>query len=200
MSKKIIIATHNKNKVREYKEILEPLGYEVFSDKDFNLNAEPKEDGTTYEENAYIKAKALAELIDLPVISDDSGIEIDALGTHFPGIHSSRYAASISSDYRVVDAHILSLMENETNRDAAYHCCICLLKNKDAKPLFFNGKCEGKILNEIGGYNGFGYDPIFMANEGNTRFGDVPDEVKNKISHRAKALSLLLSYLSKEIC
>lgn len=200
MKKQIIIATHNKNKVREYKEILEPLGYEVFSDKDFNLNAEPDETGTTYQENAYIKAKALAELIDMPVISDDSGIEIDALGEHFPGIHSSRYAASISDDYRVVDEHILSLLKGKENRNAAYHCCICLLKGKNEEPLFFNGVCEGKILETIGGYNGFGYDPIFEAKEGNTRFGDVSDEVKNKISHRAKALKLLLEYLSKEVC
>lgn len=199
MKKQIIIATHNKNKVREYKEILEPLGYEVFSDKDFNLEVEPEETGTNYQENAYIKAKALAELIDLPIISDDSGIEIEALGANFPGIHSSRWAASISSDYRVVDEHILSLMKDETNRNAAYHCCICLLKGENEKPLFFNGVCEGKITDKIGGYNGFGYDPIFMANDGNICFGDVSDEIKNKISHRAKATSLLLDYLLKEV-
>lgn len=195
MKKQIIIATHNKNKVREYKEILEPLGYEVFSDKDFNLEVEPIEDGLTYQDNAYIKAKALADKIDMPVISDDSGIEIEALGEHFPGIHSSRWAESISKDYREVDAHILSLLKGKENRKADYHCCICLLKGKNEEPLFFNGVCEGKILDQIGGFNGFGYDPIFEANEGHTRFGDVSDEVKNKISHRAKALKGLLAYL-----
>ena len=110
MDKKIVIATHNPNKVREFKEVLEPLGYQVYSDKDFKVKNEPVEDGKNYQENAYIKAHALCSLLNIPVISDDSGIEIDALGDAFPGIHSARWAASISSDYRIVDAHVLSLL------------------------------------------------------------------------------------------
>ena len=84
MDKKIVVATHNPNKVREFKEVLEPLGYQVYSDKDFNVHNEPNEDGKNYQENAYIKAHALCSLLNIPVISDDSGIEIDGLGEGFP--------------------------------------------------------------------------------------------------------------------
>ncbi len=196
MDKKIVIATHNPNKVREFKEVLEPLGYQVYSDKDFKVKNEPVEDGKNYQENAYIKAHALCSLLNIPVISDDSGIEIDALGDAFPGIHSARWAASISSDYRIVDEHVLSLLEGKENRKARYHCSICFLESKDAKPLFFDGVCEGKIANKIGGINGFGYDPIFIADEGNLCFGDISDEKKNAISHRGKAVRKLLVYLS----
>ncbi|HBN00586.1 MAG TPA: non-canonical purine NTP pyrophosphatase, RdgB/HAM1 family [Firmicutes bacterium] len=196
MDKKIVIATHNPNKVREFKEVLEPLGYQVYSDKDFKVKNEPVEDGKNYQENAYIKAHALCSLLNIPVISDDSGIEIDALGDAFPGIHSARWAASISSDYRIVDEHVLSLLEGKENRKARYHCSICFLESKDAKPLFFDGVCEGKIANKIGGMNGFGYDPIFIADEGNLCFGDISDEKKNAISHRGKAVRKLLVYLS----
>ncbi len=195
MEKKIIIATHNRNKVREFKEILEPLGYQVYSGKDFNITDEPCENGRNYQENAYIKAKFLAEILDMCVISDDSGIEIDALGEAFPGIHSARWASSISDDYRVVDEYVLSLLKGKKNRSARYHCCICLLKGKNEKPIFFDGICEGEILEKIGGYNGFGYDPIFKATENGLCFGDVSDEEKNKVSHRSKALKGLLEYL-----
>lgn len=196
MKKQIVVATHNPNKVREFKEILEPLGYEVFSDKDFNVHNEPNENGKNYQENAYIKAKALADILNMCVISDDSGIEIDALGEGFPGIRSARWAESISKDYRVVDEHVLSLLKGKENRKARYHCCICLLEDKDGKPHFFDGICEGSILETIGGYNGFGYDPIFRADEGGICFGDVSDEEKNKVSHRSKALKGLLDYLA----
>lgn len=198
MDKKIVVATHNPNKVREFKEVLEPLGYQVYSDKDFNVHNEPVEDGKNYQENAYIKAHALCSLLNIPVISDDSGIEIDGLGEGFPGIHSARWAASISPDYRVVDEYVLSLLKDKENRKARYHCSICLLESKDAKPLFFDGVCEGKIANKIGGMNGFGYDPIFIADEGNLCFGDISDEKKNAISHRGKAVQKLLAYLSKQ--
>lgn len=196
MNKRIVVATHNPNKVREFKEVLEPLGYQVFSDKDFNVHNEPVEDGKNYQENAYIKAHALCSLLNIPVISDDSGIEIDALGEAFPGIHSARWAASISNDYRIVDEHVLSLLEGKENRKARYHCSICLLESKDAAPLFFDGVCEGKIATKIGGMNGFGYDPIFIADEGSVCFGDIPDDKKNAISHRGKAVRKLLAYLS----
>ncbi len=196
MEKKIVIATHNKNKVREFKEILEPLGYEVFSAKDFNISVEPEENGKTYEENAYIKAKFLAEALNMSVVSDDSGIEIDGLGEHFPGINSSRWASSISDDYRKVDEHVLSLLEGNPNRKASYHCSICYLESKEATPVFFNGVCEGEIVNQIGGFNGFGYDPIFKSKDLGKCFGDVTDEEKNKVSHRFKASKAFLEYLT----
>ena len=194
--KKILLATHNENKLREYQEILGPLGYEVYSDKDFGISYDPEENGTTYAENAYIKAKALRKLVNMPVIADDSGIEIKALGEHFPGIHTSRYASSISSDYRVVGQHIIDLLKDASDRSAEYHCCICLLEEEDATPLYFEGICRGHILEKIGGYHGFGYDPIFHYDEGNLDFGDCSEEEKNAISHRSRALQKLLHYLA----
>lgn len=197
MEKKIIIATHNANKVREFKEILEPLGYEVISAKDLNIAITAEENGNTYEDNAYIKAKFLADKLDMTVVSDDSGIEIEALGEHFPGINSARWAASISNDYREVDQHVLDLLKGKTNRKASYHCSICYLEGKNGKPHFFDGVCEGEILDHVGGFNGFGYDPIFKSYELGKCFGDATDEEKNSVSHRYKASKAFLEFLTK---
>ena len=196
MEKKILIATHNTNKVREFKEILEPLGYEVISAKDLNIDIDVEENGKTYEENAYIKAKFLANKLNMAVVSDDSGIEIDELGEHFPGINSARWASSISNDYRKVDEHVLSLLKGNSNRKAAYHCSICYLEGKDAFPHFFNGVCEGEIIDHVGGFNGFGYDPIFKSNDLGKCFGDATDEEKNSVSHRSKASKAFIDFLT----
>ncbi|MCH4210748.1 MAG: RdgB/HAM1 family non-canonical purine NTP pyrophosphatase [Bacilli bacterium] len=196
LNQEIVLATHNKNKLREYRELLSPLGYIVMGQSDLNITEEPVENGLTYEENALIKAKFLFSIVHRPVISDDSGIEIKALGEHFPGVHSARYAASISSDYGIVDQKVLDLMKDAKDRSAEYHCCICLIEKEGAKPLFFNGVCKGHILEEKKGHNGFGYDPIFHYDEGNLDFGVCSEEEKNAVSHRAIAFRKLLVYLS----
>jgi XTP/dITP diphosphohydrolase len=197
MNKEIVLATHNANKVREYRELLAPLGYLIYSSKDLNITEEPVEDGKTYRENAYIKAKALRSLVKWPVIADDSGIEIKALGEHFPGIYSARYAETIGqSDYAVVDRLVLEKMKDAKDRSAEYHCCICLLENVDSKPLYFEGVCQGRILTEVKGSHGFGYDPIFHYDEGNLDFGTCSEDEKNAVSHRARALQKLVVYLS----
>jgi XTP/dITP diphosphohydrolase len=197
MNKEIVLATHNANKVREYRELLAPLGYLIYSSKDLNITEEPVEDGKTYRENAYIKAKALRSLVKWPVISDDSGIEIKALGEHFPGIYSARYAEEIGqSDYSVVDRLVLEKMKDAKDRSAEYHCCICLLESLESKPLYFEGICQGHILKEVKGNHGFGYDPIFHYDEGNLDFGTCSEEEKNAVSHRARALAKLVVYLS----
>jgi XTP/dITP diphosphohydrolase len=197
MNNEIVLATHNANKVREYRELLAPLGYLIYSSKDLNITEEPVEDGKTYRENAYIKAKALRSLVKWPVIADDSGIEIKALGDHFPGIFSARYAEEIGqNDYAVVDRLVLEKMKNAKDRSAEYHCCICLLENIDSKPLYFEGICKGHILTEVKGSHGFGYDPIFHYDEGNLDFGACSEDEKNAVSHRARALQKLVVYLS----
>jgi XTP/dITP diphosphohydrolase len=197
MEKILVLATHNKNKVREYKELLEPLGYKVLSASDMLINQDPEETGTTYEENSYIKAKALRNVVPYPVIADDSGIEIKALGEHFPGLHSARWANEIAQgDYAIVDQHVLDLLKETKDRSAEYHCCICLLENSDSKPLYFEGVCKGHILHAITGNNGFGYDPIFHEDEHNLDFGACSEEEKNAVSHRAKAFKKLVKYLS----
>jgi XTP/dITP diphosphohydrolase len=197
MEKTLVLATHNKNKLREYRELLEPLGYKVLSESDMLITAEPEETGKTYKENALIKAQALRKVVPYPVIADDSGIEISALGEHFPGLHSARWAEEIGhGDYLIVDQHVIDLLTKAKDRSASYHCAICLLENSDSKPRFFEGICEGHILKKITGSNGFGYDPIFHYDQGDLDFGTCSEEEKNAVSHRAMAFQKLVAYLS----
>jgi XTP/dITP diphosphohydrolase len=195
--KEILLASNNPHKLQEYREILAPLGYRVLSLFEAHLHEDPEETGKTYEENAYIKAAAAALRVDIPVIADDSGIEIRALGEHFPGIHSARYAAEIGhSDYHLVNAKVLELLKGKSDRSAAYYCTICLLEPGKKKPHFFRGVCEGSITMEPKGEQGFGYDPIFHTQEGNLDLGSASEEEKNAVSHRAHALRKLVDYLS----
>ena len=194
MYKPIVLATNNPHKLQEYREILAPMGYVIYGTKDLNIDCDPPEIGNTYEENAYIKAKALRNLVPYPVISDDSGLEIEALD-NFPNIHSARFASQFKN-YKEAMEEILKRMKDKENRHAAFHCTICLLENKDSKPLFFTGICPGKILDHIEGEHGFGYDPLFFSNEANMPFGLASEEIKNKYSHRKKALEKLALYLA----
>lgn len=197
MNKEIVLATHNKNKVKEYREMLSPLGYVLYSLGDLNIEEEPMEDGKSYSENAYIKAKAVRSLVKWPVIADDSGIEIAALGDHFPGIYSARWAKEVGGgDYALVDQKVLDMLQDKKDRSAEYHCSICLLEDVTSKPLFFEGICKGHILTLIKGNHGFGYDPIFHSDEKGLDFGLCSEEEKNAISHRAKALAKLVVYLA----
>jgi XTP/dITP diphosphohydrolase len=194
MRKRIMVATHNKGKLREYKDLLEPLGYEVIGEAEAGVSVEPEETGSTYAENAYIKAKALRPHVDCPVISDDSGIEIDALGKHFPGIKTARYAESQGGFPAVFDV-ILKEIKGKT-RAASFHCCICLLEEPDSEPKYFCAVCPGRILNEPRGDHGFGYDPIFHSDENDLDFGVCTEEQKSAVSHRGKALRKLVAYLA----
>lgn len=201
MNKVIVLATHNKGKLKEFEDILSPLGYEVKGVDSLGHTEEPVENGSTYAENSYIKAKFYFDLLGCPVIADDSGIEIDALGEHFPGIHSARWADSIMEEYGKgyvnVNNHVLKLLEGKQNRSARYVCSICLV-DENGEAHHFKGVCEGKILEAITGTNGFGYDPIFFCNESHSPFGAIPEEEKNKYSHRGKAIKSLVEYLSKK--
>ena len=195
MNKEIVLATNNKNKLREYREILAPLGFLIYCPNDLNIASDPEETGTSYADNAYIKAKALAAKVPWPVIADDSGLEIEAL-KGFPGLHSSRFAATLGNDYKTVCKAVLQKLEGQTNRKAAFHCTICLLENPTAKPLFFEGVCPGYITTERKGDHGFGYDPIFHCVDPEMDFGTANEDKKNAVSHRARALRKLLVYLS----
>jgi XTP/dITP diphosphohydrolase len=194
--KNIVVASNNPSKIKEYKAILGPLGYSVFSLKEAGISEDPEETADSYEGNALIKAKAAAEKTPFPVIADDSGIEIKAFGEHFPGILSGRWAKGISQDYREVRRFILERMKNAEDRGAEYICVICLIE-KGRDPRFFKGVCKGKIMEGEHGDNGFAYDPIFQDLEGRD-FGLIPDGDKNAISHRGKAASALASYLGIE--
>ncbi len=193
MNYEIVVATTNDSKMKEYRELIKGLPITLYSIKDLNLNIEVEENGTTYKENALIKAKALQKFTNLPILSDDSGIEIDFLGQNFPGVHTHRYASE-NGGFPFVNEMIIKKYKNEKNRHACYHCAIVVL-NIDTKPLYFEGLCEGSIDNEIKGSNGFGFDPIFISSELNMNLGLASEIEKNKVSHRFKAFRKFLTYL-----
>lgn len=186
-----MIATGNSNKVKEYREILEPLGYIVHDLKEIE-HLEVEETGSTFAENALIKAENIKDIYGMIVIADDSGLEIEALDNQ-PGIHSARFLAGYDYDYK--NKKILEMMKDETNRKARFVCAIALI---DDKKHVFEGVMEGSIAYEMKGNNGFGYDPIFMTEEYGLTSAQLTSEQKNEISHRGKATRLLLEYLRRK--
>ncbi|MDE6579644.1 MAG: XTP/dITP diphosphatase, partial [Ruminiclostridium sp.] len=193
---KIIIATKNEGKVREFRKLLQPLGYEPVSLKDEGIEAEINEDGDTFEENAHIKAREIYKLTGLPVIADDSGLEVEFLGGA-PGIYSARYAGEGATD-RERNRKLLDEMQGVDTplRNARFVCALyCILNDK--KEYCVTGTLEGFIGEEPKGEHGFGYDPIFMIDE-DTSLAEVSEEEKNKISHRANAMKTLMDELKKE--
>ena len=191
----LVVATNNAHKIKEYQEMF--LGYNIkfYSMKDLGIKCDPAEDGSTYEENSLIKASALAKLTKLPVIADDSGLNVVALD-NFPGIYSSRYADSFGGN-KVANLELIKKLKPYKDKSAFFACLITLM-NVDDKPVQFKGICKGKILDEPIGEGGFGYDPIFYSDEAKMAFGIAPAEVKNKYSHRAKAVEQLIKYLKNK--
>lgn len=192
---KIILASNNKNKIAELKQILSPLGYEVISQSEAGVNIEVEETGTTFEENSMIKAKAVYEISKMAVIADDSGLEVDYLDKA-PGVYSHRYAGENATD-KDRCKKILSELDGvpDEKRTARFVCVISYIdSNGNASVL--RGECEGIIGREMKGDNGFGYDPIFMI--GDKSFAEISSEEKNKISHRANALKKLTEKLKGE--
>lgn len=193
---KLIIASNNEGKIKEYKEILEPMGYEVISQKEAGINIEVPETGTTYRENALLKAQAIYELTKTAVLSDDSGLSIDFLDGA-PGLYSARFKSELPQKEK--NQYILDEMKNTDNRDAKFVCSICFMF-ANGKKIEVQGICEGKISKEIRGERGFGYDPIFIPKGYEDTFSDIGQEEKNKISHRAKAIKELVKRLAAEWC
>ena len=191
----IILASNNKNKLREMRDILKDFGINVISQKEANINIEIEETGTTFEENAILKAKAIYELTKMPVISDDSGLEIDALDGA-PGVYSNRFAGENATDEDKMNK-VLSLMKDvpEEKRTARFKCTICYI-DKNGNINTFTGVAEGKIGYKQIGENGFGYDPIFIC-EKNKTFAEIPGEEKNKISHRGRAIERFIEFLKE---
>ena len=193
---KIIIATNNQGKVREFKAMLTPLGYEPVSLKDAGIVAEVVEDGETFEENAHKKARAIYELCGCPVIADDSGLQVDFLGGA-PGIYSARYAGEDATDKERCEK-ILSELEgvDESMRSARFVCALYCIIDEE-REYSVTGTLEGFIGTEMRGENGFGYDPIFMVDEERS-LAEMSAEEKNGISHRAAALKQLTDILRDE--
>ena len=193
MNYEIILATNNAHKLKEVREILSPHKITVYGLNDLNLKPEDvEENATTYSGNALIKAKAVQKLTTLPIIADDSGLEIEALDNQ-PGLHSARFASKYGGHENAIKV-ILEDLKKKDNRKARFVCDIILL-NEDEKPLLFEGIVPGHIAKEPYGKGGFGYDPIFVCDELNKTYAEMTQEEKNKVSHRGKALKKLLTYL-----
>jgi len=188
---KLIIASNNKGKIKEYKEILGPLGFEILSQNEAGIFMEPEENGSSFAENSKIKAKAIFDAAGCAVLADDSGLVVDALDGE-PGIYSARYEGIETAEGR--SARILEKLNNvpDEKRTARFICAICLLL-QDGREISVQGSCEGRIGYGFRGTNGFGYDPIFMF--GDHSFAEISADEKNRVSHRAKALEMLIEKL-----
>lgn len=191
---KLIIASNNKGKIREYKQLLEQFGYDVVSQREAGINIEVEETGTTFAENSALKARAIYEITKCAVLADDSGLVVDALGGE-PGVYSARYGGCDNDTDRV--ALILSKMKDvkDDDRTAHFVCTIYFIK-PSGEEIAVEGRVYGKIGYEPLGENGFGYDPIFMY-EGKS-FAQVSAETKNSVSHRANALNKLVRELKEQ--
>ena len=201
---KIIFATGNQNKLKEISEIMEGTGYEIIRASDAGINADPDENGKSFEENALIKAKAVYELSDKKsiVMADDSGLSIDALDGE-PGIHSARFMGYDTS-YDIKNREILRLLLSvpDSERTARFVCSVAaILPSKTGSASYseyvVRDTMEGYIAREISGKNGFGYDPVFYLPEFNKTSAEISPEAKNLISHRGKALRHMRAVLSE---
>ena len=181
-----ILATNNKGKLKEMKAILADFGSEVVSQSEAELELEAEETGTTFEENALIKARAACEALSEPAIADDSGLVVEALDGA-PGVYSARYGGCTTDEERV--SLLLKNLDGEKKRNAKFVSCIaCVFPNGDV--ITARGECEGEITAQPRGVGGFGYDPVFeIPGTGNT-MAELSPEEKNAVSHRGKALKI----------
>lgn len=183
---KVLAATNNGHKVREFTQILTPLGYELVTPKDLGINIDPEENGTTFEENALIKAQAFVKEAGIPVIADDSGLETDFLNGG-PGVYSARYAEGSDAD-RV--NKLLDVMKDTENRGARFVSAVAMIF-PDGRKICVRGECHGVIAKQPVGENGFGYDPVFFVESFGKTFSELSADEKNSISHRGRALAAL---------
>lgn len=188
----IVVATNNKGKLAEIKKIL--AGHNVLSQNDVGAFVDVDETGTTYEENALLKAQAVREYTDKIIIADDSGLEVDVLGGE-PGLYSARYAGEGTTPDQGMDKLLAKLAGYSfEEKTARFVSCITLLM-PDGTVHTFRGECDGFITSEKRGDHGFGFDPLFWVESYGKTFAEISDEEKNRISHRYKALNMLKSFL-----
>lgn len=192
---RLVVATNNRHKFDEYRSIFKGTGIELLMLRDMGVTDEPVESGSTYRDNALIKARSARLRISLPVFADDSGLEVTALGG-FPGVRSARYAEKRKSQEEANES-VIGMLKGKRDRTAHFRCAIVLLGVGDV-PLTFEGDCPGRILRKPEGDRGFGYDPIFYSDEADMPFGRAEPEVKNKFSHRAKAARKMLAFLKEK--
>lgn len=190
-----VIATQNKGKLAEMRRMLEPLGHTVISAREAGFTQEVEETGTTFAENALLKAKAVFQQVNKPVIADDSGLMVDALNGA-PGVYSARYAGPDATDRQRWEKLLEELKGLPREKRGAQFCCAVVLMLPGQEPLTFTGKCPGYIGPQPLGEDGFGYDPVFYLNDV-TSFATLSGEEKDKISHRGKAMAQLEAYLKQ---
>ncbi len=195
MTNKVVLASGNAGKLREFFRILGDAGFEVVPQSDYDVVDVP-ETGTTFVENAIIKARNAAQQTGLPALADDSGIEVDALNGR-PGIYSARYSGKGD------DANNQKLLEEmkdvpDAERTGRFRCCIVFMRHaEDPSPLIADASWEGTIMRELSGANGFGYDPLFFVPTHGTSSAELAPDEKNAISHRGKALQQILKLMKE---
>ena len=193
-SQKILIATHNAGKLREFSAMFARTPFELVSLSDVGIDVDVDETGVTYAENATLKAEAYAKLSDLPTLADDSGLEVDGLDGE-PGVRSARYAGESASD----DDRIAFLLQKLNNipRErwtARFRCVIAL--TRPGRPVeFYEGRCEGVITDRPRGASGFGYDPLFYIPEMDRTMAELSFDEKNRVSHRGRASQSVIAAL-----
>ena len=192
-----VIATENPGKIKEFANLMGTALYEYKSLTDIGFNESTKETGSTFNENAEIKAKAVHLFLKekgmtATVLADDSGLEVEALNGA-PGIYTGRYAGDCASDKENYEL-LLQRLKGEPNRRARFVCVLCVQK-MDGAPLFFEGECHGLITEEPIGNEGFGYDPVFLPNGHSRTFAQMNLAEKKALSHRGEAIQKMLAYL-----
>lgn len=193
--KVIVVASGNQGKIKEFKEMLEPEGYVVKSLADFPDMPETEENGTTFHDNAIIKAQAVTDRYGIMAISDDSGLEIDALDRK-PGVQSARWLGHDTS-YEIKNQKVLELMQDKTDRSCRYVCAIAITR-KGEEPIVFEDTVECEIALAAKGNNGFGYDPIIYYPPFSKTMAQMSKDEKNSISHRGKAVRKLEAWLNAQ--
>jgi XTP/dITP diphosphohydrolase len=199
VSQKIILATGNKGKVKELSKMLSAFNFEVVAQSEFDI-ADVAETGTTFVENAIIKARHAARKSGLPAIADDSGLAVTALGGA-PGVYSARFAGDNANDHDNILKLLAELKDvPPTQRQARFLCVLVYMRHADdPTPLICQGEWHGSITNELIGENGFGYDSVFWVAEQNCSSAQLSAEQKNQLSHRGKALALLVQAMESQL-
>lgn len=193
---KAVLASHNKKKMAEMRAILSELGVEILSQADVGVDIEPEETGTTFEENARIKAEAIMQATGLPAIADDSGLVVDALNGE-PGVYSARYGGEGLDDTGRWQL-LLKNMAGKENRACRFVSVICCAF-PDGSQLMTRGECHGVVAEGPRGEGGFGYDPVFWLPEKGKSMAELSPEEKNSISHRGNALRVFKEELEKKL-
>ncbi len=190
----IVIATRNKGKTAEIREMLKDFSVNIKNLDDFGPIPEIEEDGDTFDENAYKKASVTAKILGIPALADDSGLLVESLGGA-PGVYSARYAGAKATDKQRGEK-LLEEMKGKTNRKAAFECVISIAV-PSGPALTYEASCEGLITEEPAGQNGFGYDPVFFFPPLKKTFAELTRTEKSRVSHRGKALSELKEEFDK---